>query len=71
MHKRHKGQLDPRGRALGTMNKKFDRGVQKAVHPFRLNNFEHLILSPHSRFFESYFDVILLMYLVSSGFLLS
>ena len=103
----HKGQLD-------AMIKKFYHGIQKAVHLFRLKNFEHLLLGSgwnhnlrpscrrhlartfhtpawctctfpefavpltakvgikflcsHSRRFGSYFDVIFLMYLVSSGF---
>ena len=89
--------------------KKLIPWYQKAVHPFRFNNFEHLILGsggtkikdltvapsgwdfmthlyfpesavpnngkvgnrvlcPHSRCFGSYFDVIVLMYIVSSSF---
>ena len=40
----HKGQLAPRCRALDAMIKKFYHGIQKAVHPFRLKNFEHLLL---------------------------
>ena len=43
----HKGQLAPRCRAQGTMilswYKKFYHGIQKAVHPFRFKNFEHLL----------------------------
>ena len=117
MEEGHKWQLAPCCHALDAMIKKFDHGIQKAVHPFRFKNFEHLLLGsgwihnlkpgcrrhlsrtfhtpamslridapfpesavpimakvgikflcPHSRCFGSYFDVILLMYLVSSGF---
>ena len=39
----HKGQLAPRCRALDALIKKFYRGIQKAVHPFRFKNFEHLL----------------------------
>ena len=40
----HKGQLAPRCRALDAMIKKFYSRIQKAVHPFRFQNFEHIVL---------------------------
>ena len=40
----HKGQLAPRCRALDAMIKILYHGIQNAVHPFRFNNFEHLLL---------------------------
>ena len=77
----HKGQLAPSCRALGTMIKKsyhgdgrlstrlgYDAPALSQVCSPNDGKVGNPFLYPHSRCFGSYFDVNLLMYLVSSGF---